>query len=97
MTKLILTPDLAFAAATDKGNASMRRAGRKVWNRDDYNACIREYNRLLDFITISREATNNMCEAGSAHNGPVPPVTTSQADYVWRAMIAAAKDKTNDP
>jgi hypothetical protein len=34
--------------ATDAGNRSMRRAGRTVWDVEDYNAAVAEYNRLMD-------------------------------------------------
>jgi len=48
MSKAItMTPEIARAAATDAGNASMREAGRTKWNEDDYNAAVRMYNRLL--------------------------------------------------
>lgn len=45
-----LTPKLAHVAGTDAGNASMRKAGRKIWNADDYNAASRVENELLDVI-----------------------------------------------
>jgi hypothetical protein len=44
--KLLLTRDLVWAAATDAGNASMRKHGRKVWNENDYQAAVDEFNRL---------------------------------------------------
>ncbi len=37
---------LAHAAATDAGNASMRKAGRTCWNEQDYNAAVAELERL---------------------------------------------------
>lgn len=43
---IIMTEPLARAAAWDEGNRSMRRAGRKVWNVDDWNAAAAEYARL---------------------------------------------------
>ena len=39
--------ELARAAATDAGNRSMRKAGRKVWSQDDADAAADEYNRLV--------------------------------------------------
>lgn len=39
--------DLAMSAFKDAANRSMRRGGRKVWNVDDYNAGVAEFNRLL--------------------------------------------------
>lgn len=46
--KLILTPELKRAIAHDDVNRQMRKAGRKVWNRDDYNLAVRVLNELLD-------------------------------------------------
>lgn len=37
---------LAHEAGWDAGNRSMTTAGRKTWNEDDYNAAVREYERL---------------------------------------------------
>jgi hypothetical protein len=45
-----LTPKIAraaaWAAATDAGNRSMQKAGRTVWDEDDYNASCGEFERL---------------------------------------------------
>lgn len=41
-----LTRDLAWSAATDAGNRSMRAAGRRRWSRADYSAAVREFDRL---------------------------------------------------
>lgn len=41
-----MTYQLAMAAARDAGNRSMREAGRTKWNQADYNAMVREFNRL---------------------------------------------------
>jgi hypothetical protein len=38
---------LAHAAAWDAGNAHMEAHGRKVWNRDDWNAMCAEFARLM--------------------------------------------------
>lgn len=43
---ITMTLDLARAASIDAGNASARKAGRTVWNEDDYNACATTFNRL---------------------------------------------------
>lgn len=51
MTHTILTPRLIQAAATDKGNESMRKAGRTKWNEDDWNAAAAEYQRLSEGAT----------------------------------------------
>lgn len=39
--------DIAWAVSTDAGNRSMRKAGRKAWNEDDWNVAVAELNRLL--------------------------------------------------
>jgi hypothetical protein len=44
--KPILTRKLAWAAATDAGNAHMRKAGRTKWNQADYNAAVAKFNEL---------------------------------------------------
>lgn len=41
-----LTRDLAWSASIDAGNRSMRAAGRKAWNAEDYLAAAREFDRL---------------------------------------------------
>jgi len=50
MPPIILTREIAQAVGMDAGNASMRKAGRKVWNEDDYNVAARTTNELLDII-----------------------------------------------
>lgn len=47
MMKIMLTSELAYASGRDAGNTSMRRAGRKRWNVDDYNIAAETTNRLL--------------------------------------------------
>ena len=44
--KVKMTYELAMAAGQHTGNCSMRQAGRTCWNRDDWNAACREFNRL---------------------------------------------------
>lgn len=46
MTRPQLTMELVRAAATDAGNASARKAGRIKWNRADYNAATKVFDRL---------------------------------------------------
>ena len=43
----VLTQNLIGAIGCDVGNASMRRAGRSVWNRSDYRAAARKANELF--------------------------------------------------
>lgn len=56
---------LARAAATDAANRHMRKAGRKVWNRDDYNVAAEELER------ISPQRVVCCCPPGTPHNHPV--------------------------
>lgn len=42
-----LTYELAMAAGRDAANRNMRKAGRSVWNEDDYNVAIDTYTRLM--------------------------------------------------
>lgn len=41
-----MTRELAWAAATEAGNKSMRKGGRIKWSLKDYNAAVGEFNRL---------------------------------------------------
>ena len=42
-----LTPAVIRAAATDKGNRSMKRAGRTALNEDDWNVAAETFAKLL--------------------------------------------------
>ena len=44
--RTLLTRELSYAAGRDAGNRSMRKAGRKAWSREDYDAAWAEFNRL---------------------------------------------------
>jgi len=44
--KIRMTYDLAMAAARDAGDRHMCEADRTKWNQADYNAMVREFNRL---------------------------------------------------
>jgi hypothetical protein len=59
--RITLTRDLAYASSRDAGNRSMRKACRKVWNVDDWNASVDEFNRLWP---IERELESRRIEAG---------------------------------
>jgi hypothetical protein len=48
------TREIAFAAATDAGNRSMKADGRTVWAVKDYNAAVAELNRLLDHVEVKK-------------------------------------------
>ena len=66
--KRTLTRELAFAAGTDAGNRHMSEHTLKAWNRETYNAAVRETNRLLLYVpfedgglqglTLTDEETN---------------------------------------
>lgn len=45
-TVVPMSRQIAWAAATDAGNRSMREHGRTAWNEDDYNAAVAEFDRL---------------------------------------------------
>lgn len=47
VTEQLPLPSLIRAAAWDAGNRSMMKAGRKVWNRADYNAAARFQNETI--------------------------------------------------
>jgi hypothetical protein len=42
----MMTREVVWCAAIDAGDRSMRAAGRPSWNDDDWNAMVREFNRL---------------------------------------------------
>ena len=44
--RVTLTRELAWAAATDEGNRSMRKGGRSKWNEEDYNVAVETFNEL---------------------------------------------------
>lgn len=50
MKTLALDKDIAFAAAKDVANRRARKAGRKAWNREDYNAAVQEFDRIMASI-----------------------------------------------
>lgn len=41
-----MTRALAWAAAMDAGNHSMRKGGRTAWSEDDYNTVVETFDRL---------------------------------------------------
>ena len=52
---MTITHAIASAASKDAGNLSMQEAGRSSWSREDYNAAVREYDRLLPVEEISQD------------------------------------------
>ena len=54
---MAITQHIAHAAGRDAGNRSMRNAGRKSWNEDDWNtACRVERQLLIDARLIPEDA-----------------------------------------
>ena len=63
---MIMTYEIAHAAAWDAGNRSMHRGDRKQWNEDDRDACIREFERLWPSpraLVCGCRTDGHMCEA----------------------------------
>ena len=62
MTKITITREIARAAAMDAGDRPMHQAGRTAWNREDYNAMVREFDRLwpkeLDIMEVRKCVIN---------------------------------------
>ena len=48
--KMTLTYELARAAGQDAGRRAAQRAGRTVWNTEDYSAAATEMVRVLDIM-----------------------------------------------
>ena len=46
MPRIVMTRELAHAAATDAGNRAMRAGKRTVWSPEDYAVACREFDRL---------------------------------------------------
>ena len=68
MSKPVLTRELAFAAAWDTGMRSMRAAGRKKWNQDDYNVAAAEYDRLWP-VEDELKRSNHETQRGRSGKG----------------------------
>lgn len=47
-----MTMKLAYAAGCDAANRRMRKAGRKKWNKADYNHAVSVMRRLLKLIDV---------------------------------------------
>jgi hypothetical protein len=59
---IAMTYELAHAAGWDAANRSMRKAGRTVWNKDDYDVACETMNRLLG----DPEARSNRVDVSDA-------------------------------
>ena len=51
-----ITYNMAMAAGWDEGDRSAKKAGRKKWNRSDWNAAAKKANELLDLM--ARQTAN---------------------------------------
>lgn len=61
--RITVTPNIARAAATDAGNASMRKGKRAAWAAEDFSAAVAEFDRL--WPTASDPCVH--CEAPELH------------------------------
>lgn len=52
----VMTYELAMAAAADAANRAMRSGGREVWSQEDYNAGVREFDRLFPYRDEAQQA-----------------------------------------
>ena len=43
------------AAALDAGDKSMRKAGQKSWNVEDYNVAVKEFGRLTECKALKKQ------------------------------------------
>src|SRR5712664_4145677 len=76
---------------------------RDLFNQEDRQDIVRVIltAALGDCVVVPREPTGDMCECGpligETSGGRTPAITTSQADEVYRAMIAAAPSPPSNP
>lgn len=68
-------PSLLRASAWDAGNARMRKAGRTVWTRGDYNEAARTQNRLVRACYARK---------GDPEGSPLPFVRFGVAEQMQR-------------
>ncbi len=59
---VVLTPERAYASGQDRGNASMRKAGRTRWNRQDADAAAALTGALLARYYGIPELIDRYCE-----------------------------------
>ena len=71
MARPQMTEAIARAAAMDVGNRAMRLAGRKAWSRSDYNASVREFNRLIPLIADEEVRTRLGVDMPHRRNAPL--------------------------
>lgn len=79
----VLTYDLAMAASQDAGNRSMRKAERKVWNEDDYNAAAAEFDRVWP----RRNPTDTAAALSEAFHGRPPESSTEYVDALHEHSV----------
>lgn len=56
--KPVMSYDLAMAIFKDTANRSMRKAGRKVWDEEDYNAGVDAFYSCFPPGSLGAEARN---------------------------------------
>lgn len=66
-----LTYETMMASSRDAGNMSMRKAGRKVWNIDDWNAAAAVCDRLAPYL-IAEQLGCPVAEARARMNPHAP-------------------------
>ena len=69
MARTAMTRELVWAAATDAGNRSMHKAARTKWSRADYNAAVREFNRLWPTKNPLPVGRSKTCHIRRLRNG----------------------------
>lgn len=65
---MVLTEELARAAAADAASRRARKAGRLTWDRADYQFATEEFNRLWPMALVSADADRVQA---AAENTPV--------------------------
>lgn len=69
--RIKMSREIAWGAATDAGNASMKRGGRAGWSEDDYQKAVDTFNRLWPEereIEEARQAYNAAVQRGTKEN-----------------------------
>jgi hypothetical protein len=77
-------PSLLRASAWDAGNARMRKAGRSIWTRGDYNEAARTQNRLVR-ACYGRD--------GDPENSPLPFIRFGIAERMQRDGVFTLSSK----
>src|ERR1043166_1733511 len=83
----VMTYELAMAAGRDAANARMRKAGRKKWNKADYNEAVKVFKRLYKLVPKANPPQRNLGLIGLAEN-------LQAAEYL-KKKLSAEKQKRN--